>query len=99
MGRDSSVSVFVISVAARLVDMHPQTLRNYEREGLIEPDRSTGGNRLYSEDDLERLAMIAELSDQGLNLAGIRMVLDLRAENHALGNEVNRLRAMLAARS
>lgn len=98
VARDPSVSVFVISVAAKLVDMHPQTLRNYEREGLIEPARTDGGNRMYSEDDLARLGAISELTEQGLNIAGIRRVLELRAENEALMAEIQRLRAELDTR-
>jgi MerR family transcriptional regulator/heat shock protein HspR len=90
--RDSSVSVFVISVAAQLADMHPQTLRNYEREGLINPARTAGGNRMYSEDDLARLAAIGHLTGRGLNIAGIRLVLELQAEVEALTDEVERLR-------
>ena len=95
MQRDSSVSVFVISVAAELADMHPQTLRNYEREGLIEPSRSRGGNRMYSEDDLSRLADISELTEQGLNVSGIKMVFELRAEIDRLTAEVDELRQRL----
>jgi len=93
--RDSSVSVFVISVAAQLADMHPQTLRNYEREGLISPARTAGGNRMYSEDDLARLAVIGHLTNSGLNIAGIRLVLELQAELAALTDEVERLRSEL----
>lgn len=91
--RDPTVSVFVISVAAQLADMHPQTLRNYEREGLIAPERTAGGNRMYSENDLARLAVIGDLTDQGVNISGIRMVLELQAEVTALQAEVERLRA------
>ena len=93
--RDPTVSVYVISVAAKLADMHPQTLRNYEREGLISPERSGGGNRMYSENDLARLALIGGLNDQGLNIAGIRLVLELQDEVAALTAEVERLRAEL----
>lgn len=93
VSRNPSASVFVISVAAELAEMHPQTLRNYEREGLIEPSRSSGGNRMYSEDDLARLGAISELTDSGLNIAGIRMVLELQAQVSALNTEMERLRA------
>ena len=92
---DSSVSVFVISVAAQLTDMHPQTLRNYEREGLITPSRTAGGNRMYSADDLARLATIGDLTARGLNIAGIRLVLELQNEVAALAAELARLRAEL----
>lgn len=95
MSRDSSVSVYVISVAARLADMHPQTLRNYEREGLVTPSRTAGGNRMYSEDDLARLSEITRLNAQGLNVSGIKLVFELRAEIERLARENARLRARL----
>ncbi len=70
--------LFVISVAARLVQMHPQTLRKYEREGLIAPSRTQGNLRLYSDRDIERLRQVKYLvEDLGLNLAGVQMVLDV----------------------
>ncbi len=69
--------VFIISVAARLLEMHPQTLRKYEREGFIVPSRTTGNLRLYSGEDLERLRQVKYLvAEQGLNLAGVQMVLE-----------------------
>ena len=73
-----SEPLFVISVAARLVEMHPQTLRKYEREGLIAPSRTQGNLRLYSDRDIERLRQVKYLvEDRGLNLAGVQMALDL----------------------
>ena len=70
--------VYIISVAARLLDMHPQTLRKYERVGLVQPSRTGGHLRLYSNDDLLRLRVIRRLVEElGLNLAGVRLVLDL----------------------
>lgn len=73
-----SEPLFVISVAARLVEMHPQTLRKYEREGLIAPSRTTGNLRLYSDEDIERLRQVKYLVEQrGLNLAGVQLALDL----------------------
>jgi MerR family transcriptional regulator, heat shock protein HspR len=72
--------VFAISVAAERADMQIQNLRVYERRGLLEPARTSGGTRLYSEADIEVLCRIAELLDEGLNLAGIRRVLALEAE-------------------
>jgi len=70
--------LFVISVAARLLQMHPQTLRKYEREGLIAPSRTTGNLRLYSDRDIERLRQVKYLVDErGLNLAGVQLALDL----------------------
>lgn len=74
----SNRGVFMISVAAELADMHPQTLRMYEQRGLIEPKRSPRGTRLYSQDDVERLRRIQEMTAQlGLNLAGVERVLEL----------------------
>ena len=70
--------VYVISVAARLADMHPQTLRKYDKEGLVRPQRSQGSRRLYSDSDVERLRVIRRLADElGLNLNGVSLVLDL----------------------
>ena len=73
-------AVYVISVAAELAGMHPQTLRIYERRGLVDPARTSGGNRRYSEDDIALLLRIAQLTDEGLNLAGVKRVLELEAE-------------------
>jgi len=72
-----SMAVYVISVAAELSGMHPQTLRNYERVGLLRPARTQGGNRRYSQADIARLHRIAQLVDSGMNLEGIRHVLEL----------------------
>ena len=69
--------VFAISVAARMASMEIQNLRVYERRGLVDPDRTAGGTRLYSEDDVARLLRIGELLAEGLNLAGIARVLEL----------------------
>lgn len=90
--------LFVISVAARLVEMHPQTLRKYEKEGLIEPSRTSGNLRLYSDRDIERLRQVKYLVDvRGLNLAGVQLVLDLtrklrevREKTEALHQEASR---------
>lgn len=76
-----SEPLFVISVAARLVEMHPQTLRKYEREGLIAPSRTSGNLRLYSDRDIERLRQVKYLVEQrGLNLAGVQLALELTAD-------------------
>ena len=88
---DVGRGVFAISVAAELAGLHPQTLRIYEREGLIEPNRSAGGTRLYSNTDVERLREIATLTGSGLNIAGVRLVLELQAELRHLRAEVERL--------
>ncbi len=77
----SDHGVFMISVAAKLANMHPQTLRMYEARGLIEPQRSPKGTRLYSHQDVERLKLIGEMTaDLGLNLAGVERVLDLEKQ-------------------
>jgi MerR family transcriptional regulator/heat shock protein HspR len=88
----SMKAVFVISVAAELAGMHPQTLRIYERKGLIDPFRTPGGTRRYSRDDIERLQLIQDLTSQGLNLEGVRRVLALQQENRQLKQKVERLR-------
>ncbi len=76
-----SEPLFVISVAARLVEMHPQTLRKYEREGLIAPSRTQGNLRLYSDSDIEQLRQVKYLVEQrGLNLAGVQLALELTRE-------------------
>lgn len=85
-------AVFVISVAAELAGMHPQTLRIYERKGLLEPYRTPGGTRRYSQEDIERLQLIQDLTSQGLNLEGVRRVLALQEENRSLKRKVDRLR-------
>lgn len=84
---DHDRGVFAISVAAELVGMGVQTLRLYEARGLLEPDRTEGGTRLYSARDLDRLRRIGELVAAGLNLAGVAMVLDLEKENAQLRAE------------
>jgi MerR family transcriptional regulator/heat shock protein HspR len=88
-------AVYIISVAAELVGMHPQTLRIYERKGLIQPYRTPGGTRRYSDADLERLAMIQELTNAGVNLEGVRRILTLRRENERLRYQLDRLRRII----
>ena len=89
---DPARGVYAISVAAELVGIDPQSLRLYERRGLLEPARSEGGTRRYSGNDIDRLHRICQLVQAGLNLAGIALVLDLEADNA-------RLRARLAERT
>lgn len=89
---ESTRAVFVISVAAELAGMHPQTLRIYERRGLIDPFRTPGGTRRYSREDVERLQLIQELTSQGLNLEGVRRVLALQQENRVLKRKLDKLR-------
>ena len=94
--RHRTRAVYVISVAAELAGMHPQTLRIYERRGLVLPARTQGGNRRYSDDDIEILRRIAELADQGLNLEGIKRVMMLEAENARLRSELEKARSLAA---
>jgi len=96
-GRNPSHAVYVISVAAELAGMHPQTLRIYERRGLVQPARSQGGNRRYSDVDIERLRRIQELAGEGMNLEGIRRVMALEAEVDRLRAENNELRQLASS--
>jgi MerR family transcriptional regulator, heat shock protein HspR len=91
---DVDRGLFSISVAAELAGLHPQTLRIYEREGLLDPARSAGGTRRYSRRDISRLQEICALTADGLNLAGIRRVLQLQDETRQLHAELARLRAL-----
>lgn len=85
-----SEPLFVISVAARLVEMHPQTLRKYEREGLIAPSRTSGNLRLYSDQDIERLRQVKYLvEERSMNLAGVQMALDLTRELQKLRDRLD----------
>jgi MerR family transcriptional regulator/heat shock protein HspR len=89
---ESGRGVFMISVAAELARMHPQTLRMYEARGLIEPNRSPKGTRLYSQEDVEKLRRIQEMtSELGLNLAGVERVLELEAQLDELGARIEEL--------
>ena len=88
-------AVYVISVAAEIAGVHPQTLRIYERRGLLQPARTSGGNRRYSNADIRRLQRIAELANAGMNLEGIRQVLELEYEVVRLQREVEQLRTEL----
>ena len=90
--------VFMISVAAELADMHPQTLRMYEARGLIEPKRSPKGTRLYSQEDVDRLRRIQEMTAElGLNLAGVETVLALEERVEKMRAELERIRQRAAA--
>jgi MerR family transcriptional regulator/heat shock protein HspR len=93
---DKMRPVFMISVAAELAEMHPQTLRMYERRGLIRPRRSSNCTRLYSMEDVERLRRIQQLvTDCGLNLAGVERVLEMEQQMAALQKRLDRLEAEL----
>jgi MerR family transcriptional regulator, heat shock protein HspR len=86
---DPTAGLFGISVAAGIVGTGVQNLRAYEKAGLVDPQRTAGGTRLYSMDDIARLRQIASLLDEGLNLAGIAMVLQLEADNARLRREIS----------
>jgi MerR family transcriptional regulator, heat shock protein HspR len=87
---------YMISVAADLVGMHPQTLRIYEQKGLVRPQRTAGGTRLYSEADVERLQIIQRLTTElGLNLAGVELVLRLEDELRKAHSQIEKLRKQL----
>src|SRR5687767_4053209 len=93
---DESRGVFMISVAAELAEMHPQTLRMYEARGLISPRRSPKNTRLYSYEDVERLRRIQRMTDEGLNLAGVETVLELEAQIARMRAELGRMRKRAA---
>ena len=89
-------AVYVISVAAELAGVHPQTLRIYERKGLVEPGRTSGGSRRYSEADIALLRRIQDLTNDGLNLAGVKKVLQLELELEQARAELEQLRTRAA---
>src|SRR5215211_6269029 len=94
---DYERGVFMISVAAELAEMHPQTLRMYEARGLITPKRSPKNTRLYSQADVERLRRIQQMtSEEGLNLAGVETVLDLEQRLERMRSEITRMRKRAA---
>lgn len=92
MERNRDTGVYVMSVAASLAGLHPQTLRLYERRGLVEPARTGGGNRRYSDTDLDVLRRIVELTDDGVNLEGIRRILELESKVAQLTAALDRAR-------
>ena len=85
--------LYMISVAAELTGMHPQTLRIYESKGLVNPRRSSGNTRLYSQADIERLDLIGRLTDEGINLAGVVRILDMMTQMDERDAEIEQLRA------
>lgn len=87
-------ATYVISIAAQRAGMHPQTLRIYERRGLLQPARTRGGNRRYSELDIARLRRIAELTAEGVSVEGIRRIMHLESEVQRLRDEVDQLRLL-----
>ena len=99
MPAESDRAVFVISVAAELAGVHPQTLRIYEREGLVRPKRTTSNARRYSERDIQRLLEIKKLTSDGMNLEGVRRVIELTQEIERLQTTVATLQAELRAQA
>ena len=95
-GRESTRAVYVISVAAELAGVHPQTLRIYERKGLVDPARTPGGSRRYSDADIAQLRRIQQLTNEGLNLQGVQRVLQLEAEIERLRAELEETRRKAA---
>ena len=95
-GERSQRAVYVISVAAELAGVHPQTLRIYERRGLLDPARTGGGSRRYSEADIAHLRRIQQLTAEGVNLEGVRRILELEGRIELLRAEVDRVRAEAA---
>ncbi|MBM0636648.1 heat shock transcriptional regulator HspR [Campylobacter sp. VicNov18] len=89
--------VYLISVVAKVLSIHPQTLRQYEREGLIEPSRTDGKIRLYSQRDIDRIKLILRLTrDMGINLAGVDVILKLKNQLHEFENLIDELRLELS---
>jgi MerR family transcriptional regulator/heat shock protein HspR len=93
---DRDRALYIISVAAELAGVHPQTLRIYERKGLIEPSRTEGRSRRYSDRDIALLQRIQELTNEGVSLAGVRRVLELEAELEDARERIEELRAEIA---
>ena len=90
---DRNRPLYMISVAAELAGVHPQTLRAYEQKGLVTPQRTSGNTRMYSQADIERLDLIGRLTDEGLNLAGVVRILDMKTQMDERDAEIEQLRA------
>lgn len=88
---DKNRPLYMISVAAELAGVHPQTLRIYEQKGLVSPQRTRGNTRMYSQADIERLQLISELTDEGINLAGVIRILDLKGRLDERDDELDTL--------
>lgn len=92
---DRNKPLYMISVAADLAGLHPQTLRIYEAKGLVSPQRTSGNTRMYSQADVDRLELIGRLTDEGINLAGVMRILDQRERMSEIQAEADRLREEL----
>jgi MerR family transcriptional regulator, heat shock protein HspR len=88
----------MIGVAAELAGVHPQTLRIYERKGLVRPQRTSGNTRRYSQQDIERLQAIQRLTDEGVNLAGVKQIMELRVEIEAMRARIDELQEQVERR-
>jgi MerR family transcriptional regulator/heat shock protein HspR len=97
-GDRESRAVYIISVAAELAGVHPQTLRIYERKGLVQPHRTSGNTRRYSQQDIDRLQAIQALTEAGVNLAGVKRIIELQAEIDGLRRRVAELQGQLEQR-
>lgn len=93
--RDEDRAVYIISIAAELAGMHPQTLRIYERKGLLHPARTAGNTRRYSERDIARLREIARLTQEGVGLAGVKLIVELEEQLDDLRHAIERMQAEL----
>jgi MerR family transcriptional regulator/heat shock protein HspR len=89
--RENERAVYIISVAAELSGMHPQTLRIYERKGLLRPARTAGNTRRYSERDIDRLRKIQELTQLGVNLAGVKRIMEMQAKLERVRGEMDQM--------
>jgi MerR family transcriptional regulator, heat shock protein HspR len=98
IGQHREQALYIISVAAELAGVHPQTLRIYERKGLVQPQRTSGNTRRYSDADIERLRAIQALTDQGINLAGAKAIMKMREEITELQQQLERMREQLERR-
>jgi len=94
---DRNRPLYMISVAAELAGVHPQTLRIYEAKGIIKPKRSAGNTRMYSQADIEHLELVSQLTDEGINLAGVMRILDLKTQIDKRDEEIEKLRRQNSA--
>ena len=94
---DRNRPLYMISVAAELAGVHPQTLRIYEAKGIIKPKRSAGNTRMYSQADIEHLELVSQLTDEGINLAGVMRILDLKNQIDKRDEEIEKLRRQNSA--
>jgi MerR family transcriptional regulator, heat shock protein HspR len=92
---DPNQAIYIISVAAELAGVHPQTLRVYERKGLLQPQRTQGNTRRYSERDIDRLRKIQELTSEGINLAGVMRIMELENQVDHLVGQLNQMQARM----